>query len=44
MGVSERTVRHWLANLRRHGYVTTRPTGRATQIRLAKWQPFGKAR
>jgi hypothetical protein len=44
MGVSERTVRHWLAVLRRHGYVTTRSTGRALRISVAKWRPLGKGR
>ena len=40
MGVKLRTVRQWLAVLKKHGYVITTPTGRALQLTIAKWKPL----
>jgi DNA-binding transcriptional ArsR family regulator len=38
MGVSQRTVRSWLARLMRHGYVTAARTGRSQVIHISKWK------
>jgi len=42
MGVSERTVRNWMAQLTRYQYVAITKTGRAPIIRIKKWKPWGK--
>src|ERR1043165_7145672 len=30
MGINQRTIRYWLGRLRKHGYITTRHTGRSS--------------
>lgn len=40
MGVASRTIRQWLAVLKRHGYIVTEPTGRALKLTIAKWKPL----
>jgi len=42
MGVSKRTVAHWLSVLRRHQYVSTETTGRSLRITIKKWKPVGR--
>jgi hypothetical protein len=42
MGVSKRTVAHWLSVLRRHQYVSTETTGRSLRIAIKKWKPVGR--
>lgn len=44
MQISGRTVQVWLSKLRRHGYITTRSTGRALRITIEKWKPVKKMR
>lgn len=44
MGVSRRTVCLWLSVLRRHGYITTKSTGRSLQIAVTKWKPLSTGR
>ncbi len=38
MGISERTIRHWLARLRSFQYITTQSNGRALKIKITKWK------
>jgi hypothetical protein len=40
MRVSERSIRGWMATLRRHGYVKTTSTGRGQVIHIEKWKPY----
>lgn len=44
MGMNVHTIRRWLATLRKHGYVTTKSTGRALRINVQKWKPITAAR
>jgi hypothetical protein len=39
MGISQRTIRLWLANLKKHQYIETTLTGRAQKISITKWKP-----
>src|SRR5690242_9393130 len=41
-GLTRRTIRHWLAILKRHGYVTVEQTGgsRPLVIQVQKWKPL----
>jgi tRNA G26 N,N-dimethylase Trm1 len=43
MGLKVRTIRQWLAVLRKHGYINTVSTGRALKITIEKWRPIGKS-
>jgi hypothetical protein len=38
MGINQRTIRYWLGRLRKHGYITTKHTGRSLEIQ--KWKPL----
>ena len=40
MGSNGRTVSRWLSKLRKHGYVESKPTGRALTISISKWRPI----
>jgi hypothetical protein len=40
MGLKTRTIRAWLAVLRKHGYIRTSSTGRALEITIQKWKPL----
>jgi hypothetical protein len=42
MQASGRTIQAWIALLRRHGYITTKTTGRSLVIRIEKWRPIIK--
>ena len=42
MQVSGRTIQAWMSLLRRHGYVTTKTTGRSLTIGVEKWRPIMK--
>lgn len=44
MKVSARTIQAWLTLLRQHGYITTKSTGRALEIKIEKWKPIQKTR
>ena len=41
-GLAKRTIRHWLAILKRRGYVTVEQTGRSQvlAIQVEKWKPL----
>jgi hypothetical protein len=41
-GLPVRTIKHYLARLRRGGYITTKTTGRAQIIEIQKWKLFIK--
>lgn len=41
-GLPVRTLKHYLAKLRRGGYITTQFTGRAQIIEIQKWKLFTK--
>lgn len=43
MGINQRTIRYWLGRLRKHGYITTKHTGRSLEIFIAKWKPLLRA-
>lgn len=40
MGIPQRTIRRWLARLKRGGYLIIKPTGRSLQISIQKWKPL----
>lgn len=42
IGSNGRSVSRWLATLRKHGYVVTKPTGRALTITINKWRPIAR--
>ena len=42
MGSNGRTVSRWLATLKKHGYVATKPTGRALTFTINKWRPIAR--
>jgi hypothetical protein len=43
MGIHPRTIRRWLARLKRGGYVVVRLTGRSLHISIQKWKPLRTA-
>jgi hypothetical protein len=40
MQVPKRTIQAWLSVLRQHGYISTKTTGRALEIKIEKWKPI----
>src|SRR5438309_28260 len=42
MGVSERSVRNWMARLKRHRYIGLEKTGRTPVVRIQKWKAWGQ--
>lgn len=40
MGINQRTIRYWLGRLRKHGYITTKHTGRSLEVQIQKWKPL----
>jgi len=44
MGISIRTIQHWLVILRKNGYITTEFTGRALVIAITKWKPINSSK
>lgn len=44
MGISIRTIQHWLIILRKNGYITTEFTGRALVISITKWKPISRSK
>ena len=38
MGLAERTIRRWLARLRKHNYLVITRTGRSHVIHIQKWK------
>lgn len=41
-GIGIRTIRRWIEQLKQHGYITTRQTGRSLDIEITKWKPIKK--
>jgi hypothetical protein len=44
MEIKQRTIRHWMSMLRKHGYITTQHTGRSLEIQIQKWKPLQGAK
>jgi len=40
MGINQRTIRYWFGRLRKQGYITTKHTGRSSEIFIQKWKPL----
>jgi hypothetical protein len=43
MEMNKRTIRYWISRLRKHGYITTKHTGRSLEIFIQKWKPLQRA-
>ena len=38
MGVRPESIRYWMARLRQYGYITSKTTGRALEIKVERWK------